>query len=196
MNHLAHLLLADEDNGLLAGSILGDHVKGRLHGERPAAIERGIQLHRAIDAFTDTNPIAIESRTRFEPRFRRVGGIMTDIIFDHFLARQFSQWHATSLERFSDRAMERVLASREHLPKDAIQQCERMQANRSLTRYADPVFVDRSFSYLSTRLRGDNPLVDAYAQFVVYEDELAEDFVKFFPELMTFAEHWKKENTE
>ena len=35
MNHLAHLLLANDDLNLLVGGFLGDFVKGRLKGERP-----------------------------------------------------------------------------------------------------------------------------------------------------------------
>ncbi|MGA2151478.1 MAG: DUF479 domain-containing protein, partial [Geobacteraceae bacterium] len=51
MNFLAHLYLSGDDPELLVGNLLGDFVKGRLSGNFPDGIERGIELHRRIDSF-------------------------------------------------------------------------------------------------------------------------------------------------
>ncbi len=187
MNHLAHFFLAGEDPGLLVGGFLGDYVKGRLKGERGASIEAGIVLHRAIDAYTDQHPVTRKSQARFEPRFRRFSGIMTDIIYDHFLAANWHAYHSTDLQGFSDKTFETLLAHREHLPTPAFQTCERMQATNSLFSYQNPEFVDRSFHYLCRRLRRANPLDQGYDEFLQHKCGLYEDFVQFFPELVSFC---------
>ncbi len=53
MNFLAHFHLAWPDEGLVAGGLEGDYIKGPLRGALPPDLERGIKLHRAIDAYTD-----------------------------------------------------------------------------------------------------------------------------------------------
>ncbi len=194
MNHLAHFYLAGSDTNLLVGNFLGDYIKGRLVGKRSAAIETGIRLHRAIDAFTDHHPITRRSQSRFEPRFRRVSGIMTDIIYDHFLACGWSNYHIEHLQTFSDTTFEKLLAHREHFPDNAIQSCERMYENNVLSRYVEPNFIDRSLKYLSTRLSRDNPLMEGYNQFLQNQEDLNLDFQEFFPVLQQFVDAWVSDN--
>ncbi len=190
MNHLAHFFLAGDDSNLLIGGFLGDFVKGRLKGERTAAVEDGIKLHRVIDAYTDKHAITRASQRRFENRFRRFSGIMTDIIFDHFLAVHWQKYHQDELQTFSDTTFGILLDNKEHLPSLAIKACERMYCSNALLNYRDPKFIDRSFNYLSSRLSRDNPLAEAYGQFLANRDELYTDFSEFFPEVTRFANNW------
>ena len=190
MNHLAHFYLAGDDRNLLIGGFLGDFVKGRLKGERVTAVEDGIKLHRAIDAYTDKHAITRLSQRRFENRFRRFSGIMTDIIFDHLLAVHWHKYHREDLQTFSDTTFEILLGNKEHLPTLAVKTCERMHCSNELLNYRDPKFIDRSFRHLSGRLRRDNPLTEAYGQFLANRDELDSDFSEFFPELTRFANDW------
>ena len=193
MNHLAHFYLSGSDTNLLIGNFLGDYVKGRLTGSRQINIETGIRLHRAIDAFTDRHPITRLSQSRFEPRFRRVSGIMTDIIYDHFLAKNWQNYHESSLQNFAQATFEILLANKEHLPEDAIKNCERMHENNVLSRYADSAFIDRSLAHLSTRLSRENPLAEGYGQFLNNQEKLCTDFEEFFPALRQFVDTWVSE---
>ena len=54
MNHLAHFLLAPDDDAGRAGTLLGDFIRGTDLSAWPAEVEHAIRLHRRIDAFTDT----------------------------------------------------------------------------------------------------------------------------------------------
>ena len=190
MNHLAHFFLAAESGELLVGGFLGDFVKGQLKGERCTAIENGIRLHRAIDAYTDKHEITRISQKRYEKRFRRFSSIMTDVIFDHFLAVRWREYHSDELYTFSNNTFSTLSQNREHLPPNAIKAFERMQCSNVLLKYRDPEFVDRTFRYLSGRLRRDNPLAEAYEQFLVNRDKLDSDFIEFFPELTHLSNEW------
>ena len=87
MNYLAHLLLGDRGPQWLVGSLMADFVKGRLPDTMEPALRHGIVLHRRIDAGTDTHPLVVECRGLFPAERRRYAGILTDIVFDHVLAR-------------------------------------------------------------------------------------------------------------
>lgn len=195
MNHLAHFFLAGQDPDLIVGGFLGDYVKGRLRGERTLAIEAGIKLHRAIDAFTDRHPITRASQRRFEPRFRRFSGIMTDIIYDHFLALHWNDYHQLDLQAFSDATFEVLLADTGHFPDSAVRSCKRMYETNTLIHYCNAEFIDQSLNYLSGLLSRDNPMAEGYVQFLNNRDGLECDFAKFFPDLMKFVENWKSEFT-
>ena len=115
MNHLAHFALAGPETGLLVGGFLGDYIKGRLENRFSPDIERGIRLHRAIDRYTDSHLVVKHSYTRFDPRFRRYAGIITDIAFDHLLAQDWHRYYNEPLESYSAGTLEKLLAHKDML---------------------------------------------------------------------------------
>ena len=194
MNHLAHFLLSVTDPALLVGGYLGDFVKGRLKGHYPQNIENGIKLHRSIDAFTDSHEIVRQSCKRPDQAFRRVAPIMTDIIYDYFLARHWQTFHHNNLKQFSDQVTGTILDYEIDLPPGASRFITYLAESGSLENYGTRGFIQRSFSHLNKRLTRENPLDIAYEQFEKYETELEQDFLAFFPELLSFTENWVREH--
>ena len=194
MNHLAHLALAGDETPLLLGAILGDHVKGRLKGEFPAAIERGIHLHRAIDAYTDQHPLVGACLERLAPGFRRYGGIMLDVQFDYFLANNFEQYHEQSLASFSLHTLGKIAAHSDELTAPASQQVQRMHQRNSLAHHGTDAYLENALIHLSTRLKHDNPLAEAYAECRRLEPQVRRDFENFYPDLMSYVSDWKTQH--
>lgn len=192
MNHLAHFALAGPEPGLLVGGFLGDYIKGRLENRFTPEIERGIRLHRAIDRYTDSHPVVKSSYERFDPRFRRYAGIITDIAFDHLLAQNWSQYYNEPLESYSASTLEKLLVHKELLTDAAYQTASRMQEHNSLAHYGGLEFLERSFIYLSGRLKHTNPLMDAYPDCEAQLPGLTEDLSVFFPDLIGFCDEWKQ----
>src|SRR3954464_15580437 len=87
MNYLAHLYLSAPTEDAWLGSLLGDFVKGPLDGRYSQHITSAIALHRKIDTFTDAHPVVLRSKSRISAARRRYAGIMIDMFYDHFLAR-------------------------------------------------------------------------------------------------------------
>lgn len=178
----------------MAGGFLGDFVKGRLSGQRPYALEEGIKLHRAIDVFTDKHPQVKHSHRRFPPHLRRFAPIVTDIVYDHFLAKHWGQFHsAQSLTGFSQIAYQCVKAHQTHLPDDAAFVIERMASVDALAAYKDYAFVEAALLRLSKRITRENTLAQSYDFFLTIEAELLSDFEIFFPELSNFSQDWMSE---
>ncbi len=190
MNHLAHFVVAASHPHLLAGALLGDHIKGRLTGERPATVEAGIQLHRQVDSFTDQHSLLRHSAQRFDPAFRRYAGIMLDIIFDYFLARRFADFQLGTLPEFNDYVFKSLADCQQWFDQPARDQYLRMRDRQSMLFYGDSAYIDRSLRYLATRLKHDNPLAGGYLEFVEHEQDLEQDFTQFFPELQAYTKAW------
>jgi acyl carrier protein phosphodiesterase len=192
LNHLAHFALAGPETGLLVGGFLGDYIKGRLENRFSPEIERGIRLHRAIDQYTDSHPVVKSSYKRFDSRFRRYAGIITDIAFDHLLAQNWSRYYNEPLEAYSACTLEKLLVHKDMLTDAAYQSASRMQEHNSLAHHGESKFLERSFVYLSGRLKHENPLLDAYPHCEEQLPALQEDLSVFYPELMEFCDEWKQ----
>ena len=194
MNHLAHFKVSHPDPDLMVGSFLGDFVKGRLNGDYPESVERGIRLHRAVDAFADQHPAARRSARRFAPPFRRFGPIMVDVIYDHFLAGRWACYHGEAMPDFCDAVFAALDEQGGLLPTRARRVAERMTASRSMEYYHRDHFVAGSLEHIGRRLKRDNPLARGFDEFARHRDELREDFEVFFPDLLAFCERWQQEN--
>ena len=64
----------------------------------------GARLHRRVDAFTDTHPVFARSRALFRDGHGRYSAILTDLFYDHVLARDWHRYHDQPLDRFIDQA--------------------------------------------------------------------------------------------
>ncbi len=95
MNYLAHLYLSGQDNKeLLVGNFIADEVKGNKYKSYSQGIRQGIFLHRKIDEFADRHPIFNQSKKRLYPVYRHYAGVVNDIFYDHFLAKDWNVYYA------------------------------------------------------------------------------------------------------
>lgn len=190
MNHLAHALLAGDDEALRLGGLLGDFVRGAPESQWPADVALGIRLHRAIDAYTDTHPEVMAARTRLAPPFRRYAGILLDMWFDHCLARDFGRWSTVPLGDFSAALRGLLQARHAQLPPALQRFAGYMQANDLPAAYAEPAVLGRALAGIGRRLSRANPLAGALPVLQAEARALDGHFEAFFPQLQAFARGW------
>lgn len=100
MNFLAHAYLSGEDRLVRIGNFMGDFVKGSNYLQYPEAVQKGILMHRSIDAFTDHHPLVLSGKTRFEARYHRYSSVLMDLLYDHFLAKDWYNFHSMPLHDY------------------------------------------------------------------------------------------------
>ena len=104
MNFLAHCCLSGDSEAVMFGNFIADFIKGRGGESYPGDVYRGIILHREIDAFTDRHRQVAQSKRRLWPRHRHYSTVIVDIIYDHFLARNWQEYSAIPLADFARHA--------------------------------------------------------------------------------------------
>lgn len=191
VNHLAHTLLAGNDEELQLGGMLGDFVHGQpdplLYSPQVIA---GIRLHRAIDVYTDAHPVVLAAKALLPPPYRRYAGILLDMWFDHCLARDFSRWSGQPLQPYSD-ALRALLWRHDALLTPSLRQFRGYMTTHELPAgYVDRVVLDEALAGIGQRLRRANPLDSALPVLAAHETELQGCFEAFFPELQGFAREW------
>ncbi|WP_426701253.1 ACP phosphodiesterase [Rhodanobacter sp. Col0626] len=191
MNHLAHALLAGDNEYLQLGGMLGDFVHGPAHAlALPPTVIAGIRLHRAIDVYTDAHPDVLAAKALLPSPYRRYAGILLDMWFDHCLARDFSHWSTQPLDRFSD-ALRALLWRHDALLPPALQRFRSyMELHGLPAGYADRAVLGEALAGIGQRLSRANPLDSALPVLVARETELQERFEAFFPELQGFVREW------
>lgn len=196
MNYLAHLYLSGDDPQWMIGGLLGDFVKGPLSGEHPKPVEAGIQLHRRIDVFTDSQPEIQQAIARFEPPFRRFGGILTDLCYDHFLAAHWTKFHPRPLADFCQDFYRALAAFPGTLPTRAQRFCEIAPQVNWLENYAEFECLETMLERIGQRFRTPVPLHDAFPQLVSHYDLMQEEFLLVFPRLVEFSEGQRLESPD
>jgi acyl carrier protein phosphodiesterase len=180
MNYLAHLFLAPDTPASLLGNLAGDFVKGPVRGD--SEIERGIRMHRSIDAFTDTHPAVAAFRRVLIPEHGHYARIISDVFFDHFLACDFDRYSSETLEGYVDRVFALI---------DPVEAARLIRVYPRLRgwilSYRDIDGIRRALGGLSHRLSRRPDLASATRHLTDSRDELARRFHEFFPQVVAFA---------
>ncbi|ATE59571.1 acyl carrier protein phosphodiesterase [Thauera sinica] len=192
MNFLAHAYLAGPLAADRIGGVIGDFVKGRLEPLPPgldAELAAGVMLHRRIDSFAETHPAFRRSRARVSTERRRLGGIMVDLFYDHFLARRWSRFSPEPLAEFTAQTYRLIGLYRGPLPESFRPVFERMAAHDWLASYRDADNVARALDRMAEhRLRRPNPLAGAGEELLRGYAGFEADFLEFLPDARAYAE--------
>ncbi len=192
MNYLAHLFLAENSDDSILGNFLGDFVKGRLGSAYTIGIIKGIITHRKVDSFTESNNWFLISKKLISQSRRRFAGIIVDVSFDHFLAKNWSDYSSLELSVFTRRVYDLLEAYRGILPEKLQLIIPRIIGEDWLGSYLNVDGVGTTLNKISRRLRRENSLTGAVEELISNYNALEGNFRAFFPELIAYVEDYRK----
>ncbi|MDE1460868.1 acyl carrier protein phosphodiesterase [Spartinivicinus sp. A2-2] len=168
---------------------MGDFCKGVDLNRLPEAVKLGIYNHRAVDRFTDNHVVVQGLKPLFDRRFRRFSGIITDVIFDHFLIKHWSTFSDTPLHRFIEHSYNALWLHRQWMPAPMTDTVGRIIEHNGLMAYGSLEGVRMTLLRLSQRIRFDNPLAESQTEILKNYTKLDDGFLQFFPELIEYIDH-------
>ncbi len=185
MNHLAHVVLAGSREGFRLGAFLGDHVKGRQAlAELPAGWAAGVELHRRVDTLSDSHPAVSGLLERLDPPWRRYGGVIFDVLFDHMLTRHWSRFGPMPLAQLGD-DIDRMLARHRSSFPPRLVRFSLWARNRGLWhRYGERAMLEEIFSLLARRHGRRWPLAGGLRLLDHHEAAIEQAFLELFPDLL------------
>ncbi len=187
MNFLAHLYLSGNDDDIIIGNFIADMVKGRqINGYRSGIVE-GIKLHRKIDDYTDAHPVVRQSKARLRGKYRLYSGVVVDMYYDHFLAKNWQQYSDYDLGEYVGRAYGILSSSMDILPERARYILPFMIDNNWLVNYADPEMLSHNFGGMARRTPFDSKMETAVDELLQNYEEFGSEFRAFFPELKEYV---------
>ena len=189
MNWLAHLYLSEDSPEFRVGNLLPDLACAATLAGLPESFQKGIRCHRKIDRFADEHPRFRSCVSRFPKPYRRYGGILTDIYFDHFLSRDWSQYSPVPLPHFISEVHRDIEICLPEVPSDLTPHLRRMSGENWLSSYHTIPGIAEILRRVSGRLRRPFNLAASLPIFEQHESAFADDFHCFFPELISHVQN-------
>jgi acyl carrier protein phosphodiesterase len=103
MNFLAHIYLSGDNDLIKIGNFMADGIRGKQFEHFPEDVQKGIILHRFIDTYTDSHDVFRQSTKRLHEKYHHYAGVIVDILYDHFLAKNWEKYSDEKLDRFINR---------------------------------------------------------------------------------------------
>ncbi|MFP4288302.1 MAG: ACP phosphodiesterase [Bacteroidales bacterium] len=190
MNFLAHIYLSWKDENLMLGNFIADMVKGRQIEQFSREVVRGIRLHRKIDEYTDSHPVVSRSKDRIRAKYRHYSGVVVDMYYDHYLAKNWSDYSDEPLDLFVQSAYNVLMKNYVMLPKRAKFILPLMIGSNWLVNYADLNSFKRHMEGMAKRTHFESGMEHAVDDLKQHYNEFRNDFREFFPDLAAFSKRF------
>lgn len=188
MNYVGHIQLAQHSSTSKLGNFLGDFVKGSDLSSFSAQIQQGIELHRAIDSFTDNHPVTVNLRQRFPSEVRRMAGVIIDVYFDHLLCKHWQNYSSESQNKVLDGFYTELESTKLSVSTRFKRVKQGLIEYRWLAEYIEVDAVIRAYRSIEKRINSKITFADRAADLIIKrETELQSAFAQLYPELQAFV---------
>lgn len=187
MNWLAHLFLSQPTGEHRLGNLMGDLVKGKERVKLDSCFAEGLNCHLSIDRFTDTHAIVRQSKRRISSEFRRYSGVLVDVFYDYFLAKNLQLYCDTDLATFTQDVYISILEPLAIAPPRIRLIVQLMIEQDWLGSYAYRSGIETTLTRIKAKLSNKHHqyfrVQDLMAELDTNYDDLEQDFLLFFPKL-------------
>jgi acyl carrier protein phosphodiesterase len=187
MNYLAHIALSGGDDFIKIGNFIADEIKGSKYKSYPLNIRTGILLHRQIDWFSDNNDIVKKSKRRLDKRYGHFKGVIIDIFYDHYLAKNWKNYSNVPLQKYTRDFYDLLESNFQILPQKAQYLTPYMIKNDWLTNYAELSGIENVLIGMNKRTGDISKMHLAIYDLKEHYEEFEQDFILFFEKLRNFS---------
>ncbi|RLD28000.1 MAG: DUF479 domain-containing protein [Bacteroidetes bacterium] len=188
MNFLAHIYLSGDNKAITIGNFIADGIHGKKYKKFPKNIQTGIILHRHIDTFTDTHKTFRQSTKRLHNKYSHYSGVIVDIFYDHFLAKNWNTYSDIPLDKYIEDFYATLKDNFELLPARVQKMMPYMIENNWLLSYASIDGISKVLEGMNRRTQNRSKMNLAINELEEYYEEFETEFTLFFKELKTFSE--------
>lgn len=187
MNFLAHIYLSGNNDLVTIGNFIADGIKGKDYLKYPKEVQTGILLHRHIDTFTDAHKTVRKSTKRLHEKYGHYSGVIVDILYDHFLAKNWKNYSESSLEDYIQTFYRSLETHYELLPLRIRRMMPFMVADNWLLSYASIEGISRVLDGMNRRTKNRSGMNEAIEELQTFYADFEDEFTSFFNELIAFS---------
>ena len=191
MNYLAHLHLSGENQGVMLGNFIADGIRGKQYLGYPRAIQQGILMHRMIDQFTDKNLIVRQSKKRLFPSQGHYASVVVDMMYDHFLAKNWSAFSSVPLELFAQKFYSYLDENSDLLPDRVLYLKPYLIQQNWLVSYVSTEGLQRALTGMHKRTSHQSKMDTAVSNILQDYDNYETEFLRFYPILLEEVNKFK-----
>ena len=184
MNYLAHIYLSGTNDLLKIGNFMADSIKGHDYEKFDSEIKKGILLHRHIDSFTDMHPIYRQSKHRLHEKYGHYSGVIMDILYDHFLAKNWSKFSDEKLEDYANDFYQLLQDNYDILTDRIKGMMPYMIARNWFVSYASIAGLEMILFQMDYKTKHRANMQEAIVELQDFYTEFESEFFLFFEELI------------
>lgn len=193
MNFLAHIYLSGDNELITIGNFIADGIKGNDYKNFSKEFQIGILLHRHIDTFTDAHDTVRLSTKRLHEKYGHYSGVIVDILYDHFLAKNWHQYSDVPLVDYVENFYNSLEEHYDLLPMPIQKMMPYMMSNNWLLSYASIEGISKILEGMNRRTKNRSGMHEAVNELELYYTEFETEFTHFFEELILSSEQKLKE---
>ncbi len=187
MNFLAHIYLSGNNDLIKIGNFMADGIRGNDYNQFPNEIKKGILLHRQIDTFTDSHVIYRKSKHRLHEKYGHYSGVIMDILYDHFLAKNWAQYSDEDLEDYASNFYKSLTDNFEILTEKTKNLMPYMLDRNWLVSYRTVAGIEMILFQMDYRTKHRANMQEAIVELQLFYAEFENEFTLFFDELIQFS---------
>ncbi len=188
MNFLAHIYLSNDNDFIKIGNFMADGIRGNDYLDYPEEIKKGIILHRYIDTFTDANETFRISKHRLHERYGHYSGVIVDILYDHFLAKNWTKYSDETLRSFVSRFYQSLEDNFEILTPKTQRILPIMIEQNWLESYATIEGISKILFQMDYRTKFKSKMQFSVEELKEFYADFENEFTLFFEELRNHVE--------
>lgn len=193
MNFLAHIFLSGENDIIKVSNFMADSVKGNDYLDYEGDFQKGILLHRAIDSFTDANETYRLSKHRLHENYGHYSGVIMDVLYDYFLAKNWDKFSNIPLHNFVDNFYRKLMDNFEFLPEKTKRMVPYLIEQNWLETYQTIEGIERILWQMSHRIKFRYDLSKAVNELRLYYADFESEFFTFMDEVQLMCKEKLKE---
>ncbi|WP_298496628.1 acyl carrier protein phosphodiesterase [uncultured Algibacter sp.] len=184
MNYLAHIYLSGDNDLITIGNFIADGIKGKSYKKYSTNIQIGILLHRHIDSYTDAHKTFRLSTKRLHKKYGHYSGVIVDILYDHFLAKNWDRYSDIPLNEYIEKFYDSLEANYDILPVRIQKMMPYMLTDNWLLSYASIDGISRVLDGMNRRTKNRSSMNEAIVELETFYSEFENEFSAFFDELI------------
>jgi len=166
---------------------MADSIHGRRPESFPPGICKGIMLHRAIDTFTDSHSVFRQTTKKLHARYHHYAGVIADVYYDHYLAKNWHNYHPEPLEKFADDFYLLLTDNFEVLAEQTQQMVPHMIRNNWLVGNASLDGIARTLAQIDRRTGNKSGMTNAINELKEFYTEFEQEFTTFFEDIRAYV---------
>lgn len=189
LNYLAHIYLSFDNKPRAIGNFIADAVKGKRYLKYPEEIQKGIQMHRAIDTFTDQHEAFKKSKQKLFSIYGHYSAVIVDIFYDHFLAKNWNKYHDKPLLKFTKSFYTTLNLHSDLLPEKICKMMPYMIEQNWLYNYQYIDGIHRVLEGMNRRTKGKSNMHLAINELLQYYSDFENEFFVCFKDVTLYTKN-------
>lgn len=166
---------------------MADGIRGKHFEHFPADVQKGIILHRAIDTYTDSHNVFRQSTKRLHEKYHHYAGVIVDIIYDHFLAKNWAKYSDEKLDYFINKFYSSLHENYDILTEKTQDLMPYMIKYNWLLSYQTVDGIHQILTQMDRRSKNASKMQFASEDLKEFYAEFEEEFTLFFEDIKTHS---------